>query len=485
MCIAPAPAGAVDDSGKAGESAGKSKGDDDADAKAEEQKRKHQQTLDTKYDDQRAGKEAAEQVAATMGILPDGPLVEYVRAVGRRISQQTSGGFSYTFNVVDQDSPNAFALPGGYIYVSRGLLLLTNSEDELANVLGHEVAHADQRHAAARQQIVEGVPGFFQFMQWASLRAYGRDQERAADTLGQRLAARAGYDPHGMAWFLKSLEFAERLRLGSSRLPSFYDTHPSTRERVGVNSARADSMPFTRRPGIVDGRNGFLALLEGLSIGLSASEGVFIRNRFMHPDLGFSVRFPDGWETRNTHTAVGAVSPRQDAQVVLEFGGAGKDLKGAAEKFIKKSQKQGLRLEGLEDVNISGFKALRSKGTATTPRGSFHAVVTFISFDDVIFRIMGLALSRQLEGVFINTARSFRRITPRQLAQIKETRLRIAPARKGETLVALSNRTGNTWNVNMTAVVNAVHTNQPMEEGYGVKIAVAEMYKPPSKGAVE
>jgi predicted Zn-dependent protease len=143
-----------------------------------------------------------------------------------------------------------------------------------------------------------------------------------------------------------------------------------------------------------------------------------------------------------------------------------------------------LRLKGLEEVNLAGFKALRSKGTATTPRGSFHAVVTFIGFDDVIFRIMGLALSRQLEGVFINTARSFRRLTPRQLAQIKETRLRIAPAKKGETLVALSTRTGNTWNVNMTAVVNDVHTNQPMEEGYGVKIAVAELYKP-KKGAAE
>jgi predicted Zn-dependent protease len=252
---------------------------------------------------------------------------------------------------------------------------------------------------------------------------------------------------------------------------------------VGVNSARADTMPFTRKPGVVKDRAEFLELLNGLSIGLSASEGVFRRNRFMHPDLGFTIRFPDGWETRNTHTAVGAVSPRHDAQVVLEFGGSGKDIRGAAEKFIEKSQREGLRLEGLEEVKIQGLDALRTKGTATTPRGSFHAVVTFIGFDDVIFRIMGLALSRQLEGVFINTARSFRRITPRQLAQIKETRLRIARAQKGETLVALSSRTGNEWNVNMTAVMNNVHTTQQLEEGYGVKIAVAEVYEPKGKGS--
>jgi len=110
-------------------------------------------------------------------------------------------------DVVDQEVPNAFALPGGSIFISRGLLQLANSEDELACVVGHEIVHAASRHAAARQQMVKQVPGIFQFMQQPSLAAYGRDQERAADRLGQGLAGLAGYDPKGMATFLKQLEF--------------------------------------------------------------------------------------------------------------------------------------------------------------------------------------------------------------------------------------------------------------------------------------
>ncbi|MBW2236764.1 MAG: M48 family metalloprotease [Deltaproteobacteria bacterium] len=396
------------------------------DAQEEEEKRdKKPPVLTIPQDDRRAGAEASQQVAQAMGIM-EGPLADYVKKVGARVARHGGHVFKYTFNVVNEDTPNAFALPGGFIYVSRGLLILANSEDEVANVLGHEITHVSQRHAAARQQIVEGVPGFFQFMQFASLAGYGRDQERTADKLGQKLAGAAGYDPHGMSSFMKQLDFAERLSRGSSRIPSWRDSHPSSRERVADNAARASRVQWAPKPGIVEGRAGFLALLDGLAIGLPASEGVFKRTRFLHPDMGFTIRFPDGWETRNTHSAVGALSPERNAQVVLEFGGTGTDLDAAAEKYIAKMGKDGLRLEKPEKVKVGGRKALRSRGTASTGRGSFHAVVTWLLWkhgdDEVIFRIMGLSLSRQHEGIFVNVARSFRPITPREIATIKVER---------------------------------------------------------------
>jgi predicted Zn-dependent protease len=451
-----------------------------AEEEEEEERDKKPPVLTIPQDDRRAGAEAAEQVARAMGIM-EGPLADYVKKVGGRVARHGGHVFKYTFNVVNEDTPNAFALPGGYIYVSRGLLMLANSEDELANVLGHEVSHVSQRHAAARQQIVEGVPGIFQFMQFASLAAYGRDQERTADKLGQQLAGAAGYDPQGMSTFMKQLEFAERLSRGSSRIPSWRDSHPSSGERVADNAARASRVRWTPKPGIVDGRAGFLALLDGLAIGLPASEGVFKRTRFLHPDMGFTIRFPDGWETRNTHSAVGALSPERNAQVVLEFGGTGTDLDAAAEKFIAKSRKDGLRLEEPEKATIGGRKALRSRGTASTGRGSFHAVVTWLLWkhggDEMIFRIMGLSLSRQHEGIFVNVARSFRPITERELKGIKETRLRIAVAEEGETLAALSRRTRNKWNVNRTAVANGVHSTERLQKDFPVKIAREELYQ--------
>lgn len=446
----------------------------------EEERDKKPPVLTIPQDDRRAGEEASEQVAQAMGIM-EGPLADYVKKVGARVARHGGHVFKYTFNVVNEDTPNAFALPGGFIYVSRGLLILANSEDEVANVLGHEITHVSQRHAAARQQIVEGVPGIFQFMQFASLAGYGRDQERTADKLGQQLAGAAGYDPHGMSTFMKQLDFAERLSRGSSRIPSWRDSHPSSGERVADNAARASRVQWAPKPGIVEGRAGFLALLDGLAIGLPASEGVFKRTRFLHPDMGFTIRFPDGWETRNTHSAVGALSPERNAQVVLEFGGTGTDLDAAAEKFIAKSRKDGLRLEQPEKATIGGRKALRSRGTASTGRGSFHAVVTWLLWkhdgQDMIFRIMGLSLSRQHEGIFVNVARSFRPITPRELAGIKETRLRIVLAQEGETLAALSRRTRNKWNVNLTAVANGVHTTDRLSEGFPVKIAREELYQ--------
>lgn len=479
---APLPALAAEEGGaaEAGKSEASKKQQKEAEQEAEEEERnKKPPVLSIPQDDRKAGADAATQVAAAMGIM-EGPLADYVKKVGARVARHGGHVFKYTFNVVNEDAPNAFALPGGFIYVSRGLLILANSEDEVANVLGHEITHVSQRHAAARQQIVQGVPGIFQFMQGASLAGYGRDQERTADKLGQQLAGAAGYDPHGMSTFMKQLDFSDRLSHGASRIPTWRDSHPSSRERVADNAARASRVKWTRKPEIVEGRAGFLALLDGLPIGLPAAEGVFKRNRFLHPDMGFTIRFPDGWEGRNTHSAVGALSPERNAQVVLEFGGTGTDLDAAAEKYIAKMGKDGLRLEQPEKVTIGGRKALRSRGTASTGRGSFHAVVTWLLWkhdgQDVIFRITGLSLSRQHEGIFVNVARSFRPITQREIASIKETRLRIVLAQEGETLAALSQRTRNKWNVNTTAVANGVHTNDRLAKDFPVKIAREEPY---------
>ena len=367
--------------------------------------------LATEADDSRAGAEAAGQVAAQMGILDDPALSAYVQQLGKRLARHApSGRFTYKFAVVDQDVPNAFALPGGYIFVSRGLLAMTNSEDELAGVLGHEIVHVARRHAAARQSMMRGVPAILQNQAMGQVAAYGRNQEREADRLGQGLAAIAGYDPQGISNFLTSLEYTERLRLGFSRMPGFMDTHPTSRERVSSTTQRAASIRWTRKPGIARNRNNYLQRLNGLVVGTAASEGAFTGDRFLHPELGFSLRFPHGWDVLNTRQAVGAVSPRRDAQVVFEFQGQGDDPQKASEEFIAEAEQQGLRIETIQPVLLGEIPAFRATGRASTPRAPVSVHFTWIARGGTIYRLTGISVGRggNLGGVFNNVARSFR-----------------------------------------------------------------------------
>ena len=196
--------------------------------------------LKSEAQDERVGQRQSEIVEAEMGFLDDPELAAYVNELGKKLARYAPArNFDYEFRIVDDASPNAFALPGGYIFISRGLLILSNSEDELANVIAHEIIHVAARHASARQTFVSSFPGPFQFFAIGSIAAYGRDQEREADRQGQDLAAKAGYDPKGLADFLKDLEYTERLQLGGSRLPHFLDTHPVTRERTASAGTRA------------------------------------------------------------------------------------------------------------------------------------------------------------------------------------------------------------------------------------------------------
>jgi len=436
--------------------------------------------LDTVYDDQRVGREQSDKVDAAIGVVKDDALNAYVSAVGKRLARYAPRyRFDYTFRVVDQDEPNAFALPGGFVFVSRGLLALTNSEDELANVLGHEIAHVAARHAAARQQVNDAMPGIIRFLSMRSLAGYSRSQEKEADRLGQGIAGLAGYDPGGMVQFLKDLEFTERLRLGASRRPYFLDTHPSTRQRAAVAAQRARIIAWKRKPGIAWDRADYLRRIEGIVVGTSAAEGIFRGERFVHADLGFTVRFPSGWETRNTHTAVGAVAPDRSAQVVLEDAGPGTDLEKALARFAAKAERSGLRIESTERIKLAGKEALRANARVSSRFGGVDVLLTFLIHHGQTFRITGVARSEKSRNrtLFLNVARSFRPIPPEMLKGIHEDWLRVVEARPGETLAELSGRTGNRWPLNRTAVMNALFATDALEPGQLVKVAIAQPYQ--------
>jgi len=446
--------------------------------------RQKQPVLYGEKDDSSVGREAARDVAAQIGVLEDPELDAYVQGIGRKLLKGIPRrSFRYRFAIVDQFEPNAFALPGGYIFISRGLLALANDEDELANVIGHEITHAARRHAAAQQQIARSSSALlFQPLRVANLAGYARDMERTADKGGQQLAAAAGWDPIGMSTFLGSLEQRERLLLGHARVPTFFDTHPSSRERASVNAIRAREMRWKRDPSLGDTHASYLRRIDGLDLGERPQAGVFVGQHFLHPDLDFQLSFPQGWETTNTNRAVGAKSPRGDAVVFLEAGYPTADPKAAAEEFIAERKKEERFSVGeSRPVKIGGLDAWRLQLTGSSGMVAVKATMVFIPYSDSTWRITGLSpsvVAEKYRGRILNTMRSFRPLTEEQRKSIQATRLRIATAQPGEGVSELTRRTGSAWDFSQVSLANGLISGHRFEGGELVKIARTEPYVP-------
>ena len=440
--------------------------------------------LMTEYDDARVGRDSSKDVKAEIGVLDDPALDAYVDGIGKKLLRGVPRrGFDYQFSVVDMVEPNAFALPGGYVFISRGLLLLANSEDELACVIGHEITHAARRHAAAQQALQSRLPPLVLPGSRAKLASYSREMEREADEGGQILCAAAGYDPMGMSTFLRSLAMSTRLEKGYTQSASFFDTHPGSEERAAANAVRAREIRWKRDPALGDVRAALMRRIDGLAVGQRPETGVFQGDRFLHPVLGFTVRFPGGWRTLNTNQAVGAAQPLGEAVVFLTADAPPGDVARVAEEWVAKQQ-ESMRFDvkASKPVKVGGFDAWRVDANASGSGGIVRAQLTFIPFRDATWRITGAApaqVAGRHEGVMLATARSFRELGAEERSSIEVTRLRVETARAGEGIAELSKRSRNVWSANDTAVMNGVFADHRFAGGESVKVARVEPYTGP------
>jgi Zn-dependent protease with chaperone function len=291
-----------------------------------------QLSLISESDEITLGKQASQEVEQTIGLVEDADLQAYVRRIGMAMattSQRPS--LPWTFGVVDDPTPNAFALPGGFIYITRGMATLMSSEAELAAVLGHEIGHVTAKHSVAsisQQQLAQIglgvgsilVPRLQQFQGLVGtglgllFLQHGRDAERQADDLGFQYASARGYAMSEMADVFRSLE-----RLpgsGRSALPSFLSTHPSPAERVKTIEQKAAAQPTGSRGSIVREAE-YLRQVDGLVYGEDPRQGFFRDGQFLHPDLRFQFSFPRGWKGQNMKQAVLGTSGNQDAALQL------------------------------------------------------------------------------------------------------------------------------------------------------------------------
>jgi predicted Zn-dependent protease len=430
----------------------------------------------TMDDDARAGREASKAVAAQMGLLDDPVMTAYVEGIGRKLlNGLPRREFAYQFAIVDEMEPNAFALPGGYIYVSRGLLALVNNVDELACVLGHEIIHVARRHSAQQQAVARYESGFsLPMSRAATLASYGRDMEREADAQGQRLCAAAGYDPMGMSTFMRSLDQRERLLLGHPRAPTFLDTHPGSRDRAANDSARAGELRWTRDPSIKDPRARHLDRIDGMAIGDRPEAGVFVGELFLHPDLDFQMTFPKGWLLQNSAQAVGAMAPRREAAVYLTGDLPPGDLVEIADDFAKKAEEEeGATLTEKKRVKVGKVDAVRYGFEGGSGPFKITAKITFFPFAGGTWRIVGMSPSVAADryfGPILLSMRSFGPLSPENKAQIHLDRLRVVLARAGEDFVGLGERTNNSLGAASTAQLNGMFGNEIFEGGELMKI---------------
>jgi len=438
--------------------------------------------LKTVYDDARVGDSQEPAVEAEMGLVQDEELLAYVRSVGIRLVRHApTRPFEYEFKIVDQSVPNAFALPGGKIYVSRGLLALVQSEDELAGVLGHEITHAAERHAAARIDYSSRINPFaIGYMRAAAIAAYGRDQEHDADRGGQILAAKAGYDPSGISTFLRKLDASDRYEIGWSRFPYFLSTHPTSPQRSALTADRSAGLKWERQPGVAaDEPLGYLSMIDGLILGDNPSGGLFDGERFVHADLRFSIRFPKGWSTMNTQQAVFAISPELDAQAMLTVEGQGPDLAKAVDEFIDKEvDGSRVKVRDRRDVKLGDLPAIRIEGSAS---GGIAVQMTFVEHGGLVYRLSVLSRSgvaSRYRGRARAFAHSFRPLDETEAYSLPAVRLRIARALENESLQALSTRTRNDLDLVYTGVMNDLYASNTLTKGTPVKIGHVEPYIP-------
>jgi predicted Zn-dependent protease len=453
-------------------------------------------TISPQKERELGGKEA-ENVERTVGLVRDRPLVEYVEAIGKRLSR-TAGhtDIPWQWAVADDSEANAFALPGGWVYLTRGLLALTNREDEVAGVLAHEMAHVTQRHAVRRVgaatplAVLFGVPGGIlgmvsptlggmvtgagRLVSGLALAPYTREQEHDADRVGIEFAAGAGWDPKALADFLATLERADAVAGATSKGSSFFATHPSTPDRVARIETTAGSMSRSAAVPIAGTRAALLGRLEGLVVGNNAANGVFVGRLFLHPDFDLALEMPEGWNTVNTPEAAGAVASGEDAAVLVQVVGTGDDPVAGAEA-------DGLSEDQMKRVTRIQNSQLPAAGLTARARDGTRLALTWIAHRKRIFRVTGVCEAAQwdrYQDALARTAASARPLRAEDQARITQSRLRIRPARGGESITQVVARGGSTWTPAQAAVANGVTADGKLERDWPVKVAVSERYRP-------
>ena len=429
------------------------------------------------------------------GAYPDKRLQDYVTSLGKRLAVQSElPADQFTFTLLNDPLVNAFALPGGYVYVTRGLLALANSEAELAAVIGHEIGHVTARHTAERYSranvanigstilgVLLGSQEATQVAQQGAqlyLLSFSRSQELEADKLGVRYLTRIGLDPFAEADFLDTLRRNTELEasINGQQLPQsdFLQTHPNTAARVkqAIAEAEGKAAAPNQSPRYPDR---YLDMIGGLLYGEDPAEGVVRGQTFEHPALGFAFTAPSGYKIANTPQAV-IVQADQNSGIVFDTAkvAAGTGMS----QYLAQDWAKGASLAGLRQFTLNGMEAAEASARASTQNGVVDVHLVAVRFEgEKVFRFQLITpppASDALLAGFHQLVMSLRRLSDAERAAIKPYRVDVVRVQAGDTLAKLAQRMPFTdgHNVERLMVLNGLASPTDLKAGQRLKIIV-------------
>ena len=416
------------------------------------------------------GRDYHPEILKQFGKYDDSSLQGYVTKVGQRLAVTSHrSDLVYRFTVLDSTQINAFALPGGYIYITRGLLSYLNTEDELAAVLGHEIGHVTARHGVRQQttstvtniglaagQILipelrnKAVTDAYEILGGALLCGYSRKYELEADTLSAEYLKKAGYDPRAIISILKILknhaDFSKKTAASRGEKTHTYRglfaTHPDndTRIRSIVNTAET----FKKKRCNVK-KDQFLNMISGLVFGDNFSDGIRRGNKFYHGELGFAIFFPKGWNLKNNPDSIQAIAPGGTAQSKMTIYDINKRI--SCKEFL--TSRLGFKnLRAGKEINPNGLKGYTALGQVNTRNGKRIARVCLIFFNNKAYFLVGAArdvyMQAEIDEAILKTGLSFHPLKDNEKKLAYPLRIKIIRAKSSMSYKKLAQKSSIT-----------------------------------------
>lgn len=400
------------------------------------------------------GLQSDPEVIASYGAYPDPKLQEFINARGKEMAAISHrANLAYQFRILDSPVVNAFAVPGGYVYFTRGIMAHFNNEAEFAGVLGHEIGHITARHSAQQysQQVLAQLglvigmavsPKLAQFGDLASqglgllFLKFSRDHESQSDELGVEYSSKVGYDAHQMADFFSTID---RLSGGNNGgIPDFLSTHPNPvnrNKRVHELAANWQKSGNVAQANLKVNRDGYLRMIDGIIYGEDPRAGYVENNVFYHPELKFQFPVPQEWHLENMASMV-QIAPKDGKALMYMTLGSEKSLSEAANAAIAKDS---LQVQDRQNVTVNGLPAIAILADQRNPQdGSvIRALIYMIQFNNNLYKFYGLSLANDFNTyrpAFENTMKNFRQLTDQSKINVLPEKVKIQTVKSDGTL---------------------------------------------------
>ncbi|WP_276361031.1 M48 family metalloprotease [Daejeonella sp. H1SJ63] len=438
------------------------------------------------------GKEADPEIVAQYGLYENKALQDFITQKGREMAAISHRpNLKYEFKIVDSEILNAFAVPGGYVYFTRGIMAHFNNEAEFAGVLGHEIGHITARHSVSQQtKAVLGqvgligsmilVPQVADFAQPLSqglgllFLKFGRDAERQSDELGVEYSSKIGYDAHEMAGFFNTLE-RKTAGTQAAELPDFLSTHPNPGERnVTVNNLSVEwkKKLNLKNPNI--NRESYLRRIEGLIYGEDPKQGFLEKDVFYHPELKFQFPTPAGWNYQNTPQRI-QLAPKDGKALLMMTLGKGNTLQDVMNTVIKNNN---LQVIESNQITLNGLNALAVIADVKPQQGQQNSSVRtmsyYIQYNQNIYVLLGACSSADFNSyseIFSQTMKNFKELKDTSKLNKQPERIRIKTVKQSGTLKqALASYKISEGRMEELSILNGMQLTDNVQQGSLIKI---------------